>query len=392
MRRVLPLLGLCLLATCATFAPSADRRSDVTRLDDPVAVGRIGPGGGPLMADRGIGGTGGPLTMSATMQLADRGIGGTGIVGVVTGFGSIFVDGLEIQYNNAAAVDIDGAPSSVAALRVGQLVAIRADGPATTPNATAISIRNEVIGRIEAANRRSHTLTIAGQAVSMAPGTWGASRFAPGDWVKVSGLRRPDGTVLASRLDSAPAGKLTVRGRVVLDGATMRVGSLVLEGSAANIVQDGQFVIVSGDYAAGRSHVIAVAPDTLSASPAAYFGDSTNRLLIQAYVRREKGALSMNGATVPAVVALPGTAGSEGLAIVSLQRGPDGSYAVSDLRYAGYRGQPGQGSHSVGRTVQGDTSAHGGRRPSGFGRSVPGGNGATVPAAEHPLKVTAPGQ
>ncbi len=351
MRRILPLLGLCLLATCATFAPLADRRLDVTRLDDPVAVGRIGPGGGPLMADRGIGGTGGPLTMSATTQLADRGIGGTGIVGVVTGFGSIFVDGLEIQYNNAAAVDIDGAPSSVAALRVGQLVAIRADGPATTPNATAISIRNEVIGRIEAANRRSHTLTIAGQAVSMAPGTWGASRFAPGDWVKVSGLRRPDGTVLASRLDSAPAGKLTVRGRVVLDGAIMRVGSLVLEGSAANIVQDGQFVIVSGDYTAGRSHVTAVVPDTLSASPAAYFGDSTNRLLIQAYVRREKGALSMNGATVPAAVALPGTAGSEGLAIVSLQRGADGFYAASDLRYAGYRGQPGQGSHSVGRVL-----------------------------------------
>ena len=52
----------------------------------------------PLFADRGIGGTGAPAALSAASRTADRGIGGTGIIGVVTGFGSIFVNGLEIQY------------------------------------------------------------------------------------------------------------------------------------------------------------------------------------------------------------------------------------------------------------------------------------------------------
>ena len=92
----------------------------------PGDAGGIGGTGAPL-AD-GIGGTGAPL--------AD-GIGGTGarrapaarvgVVGVVTGFGSICVNGLRLQYDRSATVSENGRPAGTAALAVGQFVSIEAE-------------------------------------------------------------------------------------------------------------------------------------------------------------------------------------------------------------------------------------------------------------------------
>src|SRR5580698_2173075 len=72
-------------------------------------------------ADRGIGGTGAPSNGPA---MADRGIGGTGIVGTITGFGSVFVNGLEVAYAPGTPMTVDGVAEPDAALRVGQLEAI----------------------------------------------------------------------------------------------------------------------------------------------------------------------------------------------------------------------------------------------------------------------------
>lgn len=334
----------------ATSAPATSAPAD------PDRIGKVGPGGTPPadllpaaaspaaippIADRGIGGTGAPGSTSAALQIADRGIGGTGIVGVVTGFGSIFVNGIEVEYDATAAVDSDGSPSSVSALRAGQLVAIQADGPANAPHAKAIAIRSMAAGRIEALELGSGTLTIAGQAVTVPDGTWGGNHFGLGDWVKVSGLRREDGTIVASRLDPAPAGTLQARGQVVRDGDQARVGSLVLTGQAAASVKDGQFVVVSGTYAAGQGHISNVAADPLWPSPAAYFGPATDHIVVQAFVRVAKGSVSMNGLKVRSADTVSGHA-QAGIAVVSLQRQPDGSYTAVDLRYGDYQGHTGQ--------------------------------------------------
>ena len=74
------------VAACGRPAPPA--RPEASVAADP-AVCRVGPDGGPQLADRGIGGTGAPVLETdrgiggtGGPQLADRGIGGTGIVGV----------------------------------------------------------------------------------------------------------------------------------------------------------------------------------------------------------------------------------------------------------------------------------------------------------------------
>jgi hypothetical protein len=374
MKRLAPCLILVLLAACETLAPRPDagRQAEVTLASDasqPIVaaqpgldrVGRAGPDGAapilePAVADRGIGGTGAPVAMATAIQTVDRGIGGTGIVGVVTGFGSVFVNGIEVEYDASVSVDIDGNASSVSALRAGQLVAIQAEGPAASPHARMISVRSAVTGRIEALELGSGMLTIAGQAVTVPDGTWGANRFGLGDWVTVSGLRRGDGTIVASRLDVAPAGTLWARGRVVRDGDVVRVGTLELTGPAAAGVKEGQFVVVSGAYAAGRGHISTVTSDTLWPSPAAYFGSATNQLFVQAFVRVDKGSVSMNGVKVRSESVVAGRARQDGMAVVSLQRERDGSYTAIGLRYSDYRGHTERPARGGGGAGTGDSS------------------------------------
>jgi hypothetical protein len=329
MMRLAALLMLGLLTACA-----ARQGAQVAEPETLAADGmcRIGPKQGPVVvADRGIGGTGAP-------RVADRGIGGTGIVGVITGFGSVCVNGLEVRYDRSASVERDGAPIQAAALRAGQLVVIRAEGPLGDPYTTMISVRREVAGRIEAIDLAAGTVTIAGQAVSVPSETWGADNLHLGDWVAVSGLRRVDGTIVASRFDSAEANAFTVRGQVVRNGATVRIGKLAVGGTAAGRLKSGQFVTVSGRYRAGQPQVSAVALDPLFPNPAGYFGSSVRTVVLQAFVRVGDGAVWLNGMKVPLGPHVRGLAGPARLAVVSLERRPDGSYTAVRLRYTNYRG------------------------------------------------------
>ena len=112
----------------------------------PAAGARVWRGcrllGAPA-ADRGIGGTGAPASGPA---ISDRGIGGTGIVGVITGFGSVFVNGLEVAYTPTTPVTVDGVPDPDAVLRVGQLVTIVASED-NGLHAVSIDVRHRCPGR-----------------------------------------------------------------------------------------------------------------------------------------------------------------------------------------------------------------------------------------------------
>jgi hypothetical protein len=146
---------------------------------------------------------------------------------------------------------------------------------------------------------------------------------------------------VASRLDAAPAGTFLTRGRVEHDGDVARVGKLVLSAPAAAEVTDGEAVLVSGDYGSGEGHVESVVPDALFANPADYFGAAASHLVVQAMVRVDGGAITMNGVALHAKPSVAAQASHDGVAIVSLERGSDGSYTAVDLRYADFRGQAG---------------------------------------------------
>lgn len=334
LKSLAALLLLAALVSCAGPAPELGEVAVV----EPGVVCRSGHNGGPALADRGIGGTGAP----GKAQVVDRGIGGTGIIGVVTGFASICVDGVEVRFDRTVQVSINGTAATAAQLRVGQMVVITASRPMTLPDsgahARSVSVRYEVSGPIEAVNPRSGIVTVAGQRVVVLPTTWVAGRFGMGNWIAVSGLRQADGTIIASRLDPARTGTLAVRGQISREGDTSRIGSLVLHEPALATVKPGTFVLVAGRYRNGAVEVTSINADVLSEDPSRYFGISTDQMIVQAFVRVEHGMVLLNnGLKFRAGSGVEGKGSDYRNAIVWLQRRADGLFTATDLRYTSYR-------------------------------------------------------
>lgn len=156
----------------------------------PPALGGIGGTG--IDASGGIGGTG----------VTAGGIGGTGIVGTVTGFGSIVVNGLHVEYDAMTPVTVDGDGAGTSVLSVGQIVEIDAVETGAHLTARSITVRHAVSGPIEAIAPDGTWVLVMGQTVEPDRSLDGAvKRLLPGQSVRVSGHRRDDGVIVASRID-----------------------------------------------------------------------------------------------------------------------------------------------------------------------------------------------
>lgn len=169
-----------------------------------------GGGGGGAAAPAPTGTTGGtdPATGGGTTGGTDGGtdlgISGSGApiaYGTIDGFGSIFVNGIEFNTDNAS-IFIDGVPASEPDLSVGMVVSvegtINADG--VTGEATVVIFDNELKGPVQAialdAQGDVMTITILGVNVTVdrVATTFENTTFdalAVGDFVEISGF--PEG-------------------------------------------------------------------------------------------------------------------------------------------------------------------------------------------------------
>lgn len=98
-----------------------------------------------------VGGTGTPI-------LRPGGTGGTGIVGTITGFASICVNGMEVHYGKDVPVSENGAPASSGHLAIGQVVAVEAFATQRGLQAGRISILNVFEGPLTALPNASASL------------------------------------------------------------------------------------------------------------------------------------------------------------------------------------------------------------------------------------------
>jgi hypothetical protein len=305
-------------------------------------------------ADRGIGGTGGPATGPA---ISDRGIGGTGIVGVITGFGSVFVNGLEVAYTPTTPMTVDGEAEPNAALEVGQLAAIVASGDPGL-DAVSIDVRHEVSGPVTSVSAdfgtAGSTLVVAGQQVAIDSGTEGLKGpdgqglggleiVHPGDWVAVSGLRGPDGVIAASRIDRRVPGTILVRGPVTPRAGRWWIGDLSVLPSSGVRVARGAIITARGVMVNGALSMTAAEPDVLSSDPAAFFGGHVRRMVIENYVSAAGGHVRLGrGWFVAPAQGLVVPAGAH-RAIVEFERGAHGDFVATHLRGAGRPFEPRRG-------------------------------------------------
>ena len=207
-------------------------------------------------------------------SLAGGGIGGTGITsGTITGFGSVFVNGVEFE-TDGSSFDVDddiGTDQDV--LGLGMVVtvtgSINPDG--VTGTALSILYDDEVEGPIagdpvEDSDRVTKTFTVLGITVVVDRNTTVFSgtdydSLAMDNIVEVSGFFDDTGALLATRLEKT--GQLTLglsgvemRGTVrafngtdtfLLDGITVMFdGSTDLSEVPGGVIDDGQFVEVTG--------------------------------------------------------------------------------------------------------------------------------------------------
>ena len=256
------------------YAPASRRRILILSASTALVAVLRGAWGGPL--DRGIGGTG-----ATHSDESDRGIGGTGVIGTIRKFGSIIVNDLRISYPSDATVVIDGRLALPADLKLGQVVRVNAnarDGVLSTNN---INVASEVVGKIERLG--SQRITVLGQTVS----TTSANRrsFKLGDMVAVSGLRRNDGTIVASLIEPRTSEMSRVAGAVaVADDGGLKIGTLKLVGLDPALI--GQRVIAEGRSNGDRLDVIrAVAERSLL--------PNVNALSVESYVERRGDRIAL---------------------------------------------------------------------------------------------------
>lgn len=283
--------------------------------------------------DQGIGGTG--ASISPAEDEGDRGIGGTGVIGTIRRFGSIFVNGMRISYPEDASVRVDGAAATPAALKIGQVVRVIALQTNNQFSTTAINVTSEVVGRVEKVGAKS--LTVLGQSVSLAQLPKTQRRFVYGAHVAVSGLRRPDGIIVASLIEMREPGLEQVAGPLDVGGdGALTVGDLKLAGVDPAFI--GQRVVMQGQLVDGEFKVAHAKAES------ALLGANLKALSIEAYVERGANGLHLgSGLSV-------GGAGDFGLplnqtvrAVLETSPGGGGQWRVDSVRIngAGAPGLPG---------------------------------------------------
>jgi|GEM_PF-3016539 len=193
-----------------------------------LSVGAADPEGD----EGGIGGTG---IIPHSEPRDEGGIGGTGIVGVITGFGSILVNGVHVDYDPQMPLQDLSANTPLAAsdLQIGQVVEVLARKKGERYQALRLGRRHVLAGPVTAINPSQNTMSVMGQRVVLSDDTsLGAlDAIRVGDRVAVSGLWNGR-LVQATRIDPhAESGDLVsgpVRAR--LDG-TLLVGDMSLQPS-----------------------------------------------------------------------------------------------------------------------------------------------------------------
>ena len=180
------------------------------------------------------------------------GIGGTGIVGTLTDFGSVIVNGLRIAVGPGLPVTTPFGDAAQDVLALGQNLTIEAETISGTLLARRIALVYPIVADLDAADAGdAAAMTIGGIPVRLEPGA--VNNSSPGQRVAVSGIWN-GGEIVASRLDPVPGDTpVTVSGTLRGMGAggrwTIGAVPVILPGGVTG--QSGSFATASGALADG---------------------------------------------------------------------------------------------------------------------------------------------
>jgi hypothetical protein len=187
------------------------------------------------------------------------------VTGVITGFGSIYVNGTHFQ-TSSAVIRRNGQAVDQSKLAVGEVARVKGskDDTGGTGVAAEVDVDESVIGPITGIDP-SGMLTVLGQTVKVNGGTSFGKDIQPaditglksGDVIEVDGLIDSSGAIAATRIERASAGSpFQILGTVSNSDSTMhtfKINALIVDYSSANLSgfnnaapSDGDAVEVQG--------------------------------------------------------------------------------------------------------------------------------------------------
>ena len=190
----------------------------------------------------------------------------TGVVsvGVITGFGSVYVNGVRYD-TSSASVLMDDQAAAESALKVGQYVELKGHSHGADHYADVIRYHNVIEGPIASINVGASSFVAMGQTVFVTSETSLGDDITPSsieglavdDVVEVSGVVTTQGDIEATRVDIKPdGGPFDVTGyvsKLVADAKLFKINALVVDYSAANMDDfttgqpgEGDLVLVKG--------------------------------------------------------------------------------------------------------------------------------------------------
>lgn len=280
-------LALAGLADAAFAAPRCESEGGMGGTGKPAVTGQEQKTPGPAPTG-GMGGTG--ITASA------------GVVGVVTGFASICVNGAEVFYGNRTPVEINGRPAAAKDLERGQVV--RVEAQQTSPNeyrAARIAVLEAVVGPVTRVDAERRVFWVMGQPVRLVSDAVSALSGnglpALKSSVRVSGLMNARGELLASRVEGvSPNEPVYLMANIAqVDRRVVHLGWVRVElpaGAERDGLQIGQEVAVRG-----RWDGEGIVADRYWVDPRLKFAAQPKRLSLEGYVFEcdAPGRYALNG-------------------------------------------------------------------------------------------------
>ncbi len=219
--------------------------------------------------ESGLGGTG---------HSGDSGLGGTGIIGEITGFGSIFVNGIEVEIEPRTRLSHNGLPVASYEFARGDVVELRTQLVGGLSVTREVRIRNAVIGQVQQVDVVARRFQVLGQTVQL--GSLHLLLPQPGQFVAVSGFRDNAATIHASRVvEVAATPSVWLQGAVqVTSPGQMRIGQQLIDINSASSLEPGTVIGVQGVMRGSRLQV----QRRVSTQP---FSAEVQQLRVQGYLQ-----------------------------------------------------------------------------------------------------------
>ena len=163
------------------------------------------------------------------------------VVGPITGFGSIFVNGIEFDLNGSTNVTVDGVPNlGQTALAIGQIVTVKGTINQSTGMGTASSIEysNNLKGKVTAVYTANNTFTVIGQTIKVTgttvfEGLASLADLKSTDYVEVSGFVDTSGNIEATRVE-LQASSINVELKGTVTGSDTILKTFKIDGTLIN--------------------------------------------------------------------------------------------------------------------------------------------------------------